>query len=85
MLEFYVFILFKKTDFNTVLAFLGGKVYRWWGVKIFVAEIGEGRSFVDADFLYIWDPPFQRKWLPPNTCEILSTRKVTHTHTMQLS
>ena len=27
------FILFKKTDFNTVtiLACLGGKVYRWWG------------------------------------------------------
>ena len=23
-----VFILFKKTDFNTILAFLGGKVYR---------------------------------------------------------
>ena len=22
--------LFKKTDFNTVLACLGGKVYRWW-------------------------------------------------------
>ena len=27
-----VFILFKKTDFNTILACLGGKVYRWWGV-----------------------------------------------------
>ena len=26
-----VFILFKKTDFNTILACLGGKVYRWWG------------------------------------------------------
>ena len=36
-----VFILFKKTDFNTILACLGGKVYRWWGGhKIFVAEIG---------------------------------------------
>ena len=45
-----VFILFKKTDFNTILAFLGGKVYRWMGVKIFVAEIG-GRNFIDADFL----------------------------------
>ena len=41
MLEVYVFILFKKTDFNTILACLGGKVYQWWGgVKIFVAEIG---------------------------------------------
>ena len=26
-----VFILFKKTDFNTILACLGGKVYQWWG------------------------------------------------------
>ena len=26
-----VFILFKKTDFNTILAFFRGKVYRWWG------------------------------------------------------
>ena len=24
-----VFILFEKTDFNTILACLGGKVYRW--------------------------------------------------------
>ena len=24
-----VFILFKKTDFNTILACLGGKVYLW--------------------------------------------------------
>ena len=24
-----VFILFKKTDFNTILAYLGGKVYSW--------------------------------------------------------
>ena len=26
-----VFILFKKTDLNIILARLGGKVYRWWG------------------------------------------------------
>ena len=26
-----VFILSKKTDFNTILGCLGGKVYRWWG------------------------------------------------------
>ena len=47
-----VFILFKKTDFNTILACLVGKVYRWWGGghNIFVAEIG-GRSFIDANFL----------------------------------
>ena len=26
-----VFILLKKTDFNTILPCLGCKVYRWWG------------------------------------------------------
>ena len=36
-----VFILFKKTDFNTILACLWGKVYQsWGGHKILVAEIG---------------------------------------------
>ena len=51
-----VFILFEKTDFNTILACLGGKVYRDGGfIKFFVVEIG-GRSFIDADFLEIWDP-----------------------------
>ena len=40
-----VFILFKKTNFNTILACFGGKVYRWWGGhNIFVAEI-EGTQF----------------------------------------
>ena len=28
MTTYSVFILFKKTDFNTILACLGGKVYR---------------------------------------------------------
>ena len=47
-----VFILFKKTDFNTILACLGGKVYRWWGgVKIFVVKIRGGGNFIDANFL----------------------------------
>ena len=31
-----MFILFKETDFNTILACLGGKVYRWWGVIKFL-------------------------------------------------
>ena len=43
-----VFILFKKTYFNTILACLGGKVYR--GGHNFVAEI-RGRNFIDAYFL----------------------------------
>ena len=44
------FILFNKTDFNTILACLGGKVYRWRGShKIFAAEIG-GRNYIDVDF-----------------------------------
>ena len=36
-----VFILFKKTDFNTILACLGGKVYCDGGfIKFFVVEMG---------------------------------------------
>ena len=48
-----VFILFKKTDFNTSLACLGGnlRVSVMGGHKIFVAEIGGGVSFIDTDFL----------------------------------
>ena len=35
-----VFILFKKTDFKTILVWLGGKVYRWLGdIVTFVAGI----------------------------------------------
>ena len=53
-----VFILFKKTDFNKILACLGGKVYRWWGVhKFFVAKMGGGVSFINANVWKIWDPP----------------------------
>ena len=45
-----VSILLKKNDFNTILACLGGTMYRWWGShKLFFAEIG-GRSFIDANF-----------------------------------
>ena len=41
-----MFILFKKTDFNTILACLGGKVHRsWGGHKIFVAEIGGSQFY----------------------------------------
>ena len=41
-----VFILFKKTDFNTILACLEGKVNRWWGGhKVFVAEIGGSQIY----------------------------------------
>ena len=42
-----MFILFKKTDFNTILACLGGKVHWSWGGghKIFVAEIGGSQFY----------------------------------------
>jgi hypothetical protein len=33
-----VFILFKKTDFNNMLACLGGMVYRSWGVGVSLAH-----------------------------------------------
>ena len=60
-----VFILFKKTDFNTILACLGGKVYRWWvGHKIFVAKIG-GRSFIDAVFFCKFGTPVPKKMPAP--------------------
>ena len=46
-----VFILFKKTDFNTILACLGGKVYRWWEVIKFLLPKYGDHNFIDADFL----------------------------------
>ena len=40
-----VFILLKKTDFNTILACLWGKVYRWWGViKFLLLKWGVARA-----------------------------------------
>ena len=61
-----VFILFKKTDFNTILACLGGKVYRWWGVKIFVAEIG-GSQFYRRRLFVNLGPPSEEN-ASPLTC-----------------
>ena len=29
-----VFILFRNTDFSTILTCLGGKVYQWWVIVI---------------------------------------------------
>ena len=51
-----VFILFKKTDFNTILACFGGKVYWVVGTvvvvhNIFVAKIGTICNFIDTSFL----------------------------------
>ena len=48
--------LFKKTDFNTILACLRGKVYWWWwweggGVVEFYCQNRKGCNFIDADFL----------------------------------
>ena len=41
------FILFKKTDFNTILACLGGRCIGDGGHKIFVAEM-PGHYFIRA-------------------------------------
>ena len=59
-----VFILFKETDFNTVLACLGGKVYQWWGVINFCCRNRGGR----LQFYQCWlfGTPFRRKCQPPN-------------------
>ena len=51
----------KKTDFNTILACLRGKVYWWWGPRNFVAEIGEGHKFIDANFFVNLGLP-AKKW-----------------------
>ena len=57
-----VFILFKKTDFNTILACLGSKVYQWWeDHKHFVAEMGGGTILL-MPTICKFGTPFQRKW-----------------------
>ena len=59
------FILFKKTDFNTILACLGGKVYRWLGGhKIFVAEIGGVAIFWRRLFVNLGSPPSEENDSP---------------------
>ena len=81
-----VFILFKKTDFITILTCLGGKVYRWWvSHKIFAAEMGVC-SFIDQRRLFVnLGPPFRRKCQPPHilqhNCANLSPQKQTNKQT----
>ena len=61
-----VFILFKKTDFNTILACLGGKVYWWWrGHKIFVAEIGRSQFYWLLFFCKFGIQPLLKKMIAP--------------------
>ena len=56
-----VFILFRKTDFNTILACIGGKMYPWWGChKIFVAEKG-GVAIILTPTFCKFGTPFWRK------------------------
>ena len=62
-----VFILFKKTDFNTILACLGGKVcMRWGGHKIFVAEVGGSQFYRRRLFVNLGPPP--KKMPAPLAC-----------------
>ena len=48
-----MFILFKKTDFDTILACFGGTVYRGWRsfFSFFLPPKGGGLQYFDADFL----------------------------------
>ena len=56
-----VFILFKKTGFNTILACLGGKVYRWLrGHKFFVSKIGGVTVLLMPTFCK-FEKPFEKK------------------------
>ena len=59
-----VFILFKKTDFNTILACLGVRCIGDRGHNIFVAKIG-GSPFYRHRLFVNLGPPFQRKCQPP--------------------
>ena len=43
-------VFVQKDWFQYNFSLFRGKVYQWWGIKIFVAEMG-GCSFIDADFL----------------------------------
>ena len=65
-----VFILFRKTDFSTILACLGGKVYWWWGVvNFFFAEIGGVAIFWCRLFVNLGPTPFRRKCHPPQVLQ----------------
>ena len=61
-----VFILFKKTNYNTILACLGVKCvgdFMTPDHKILVAKIG-GQSFIDMDIWKIWDPLLKKMIAP---------------------
>ena len=58
-------ILFKKTDFNTILACLGGNVYRWsGGHEIFVPEIG-GIAILLMSTICKFVTPLPKKMIAP--------------------
>ena len=63
-----VFILLKKTDFNTILACVGDKVYQWWwggGVRIFVAEMRGVAVLLTPTVCKLWTPPILKKMISP--------------------
>ena len=47
-----LFILFRKSDFNTILAHSGGNMYRWLQGLMVVDSVGKigGPNFSGADF-----------------------------------
>ena len=62
-----VFILFKKTNFDTILACLWGKVYWWWGLhKFFFAKIG-GIAVLSCQLLENLGHPLPKKMIARNT------------------
>ena len=60
-----VFILFKKTDSNTILACLGGKVYRWKGVIIFLLPKCGGVAVLSTPTFWKFRTPLQKKMPAP--------------------
>ena len=61
-----VFILFKKTYFNTILACLGAVRCIVGGHRIVVDDMG-GRKFIEPNFFVNLGPPISKKMIAPKS------------------
>ena len=59
-----VFILFKRTDFNTILVCLGVRCIGDGGYKFFVAEMGGGSQFYRRRLFVNLGPPSEENASP---------------------
>ena len=65
-----VFTLFIKTDFDTILACLGGKVYQWWGVIKFLMSKYGGSQFYQHQLFVNLGPPSEENDSPQHLCQL---------------